>query len=204
MKRTKSSLYLSRLERTRTRIEMAMSVGMISPNLWTLSFVKVYRRMARGMWHFVYQDRACVRSLCALGRDAIVFFEFIESPSVTMKRLSLHRLYSTHVAVFGRSDCLLDERAKCLTIDDVGDDRLVHPLTNSCVNRYAFLGYTENQLKGSQFMIFEGDKAAAQRLLRKFGKLESVYKKSGFGKYAARLGLSFSSTKGALDVGQYL
>lgn len=53
-------------------------------------------------------------------------------------------------------------------------------------------------------MIFEGDKAAAQRLLRKFGKLESVYKKSGFGKYAARLGLSFSSTKDALDVGQYL
>lgn len=68
------------------------------------------------------------------------------------------------------------------------------------LDSYNFLGYTESQLKAEQFMMFEGDKTAVQNLLRTFGKLDGVYQKSGYGKYAARLGLSFSSTAVGLNV----
>lgn len=76
---------------------------------------------------------------------------------------------------------------------------LCHTDEIGALDRYTFLGYTESQLKATQFMMFEGDKAATQNLLRTFGKLDAVYQKSGYGKYAARLGLSFSSTAVGLD-----
>ena len=37
-------------------------------------------------------------------------------------------------------------------------------------------------------------------LMRSFGDLDSVFVKHGYGKYAARFGLSFSSTAPAADV----
>ena len=46
----------------------------------------------------------------------------------------------------------------------------------------------------------EGDDWTVGRLLEGFGDLPAVYLKSGYGKYAARLGLSFSSTIESLDV----
>ncbi len=46
----------------------------------------------------------------------------------------------------------------------------------------------------------EGDHWTIERLLDSFGDLPAVYLKSGYGKYAARLGLSFSSTVQSLNV----
>ncbi|KAI1792587.1 RdRP-domain-containing protein [Ganoderma leucocontextum] len=66
---------------------------------------------------------------------------------------------------------------------------------------YRFLGYTESQVKAGKLMFFrEGDDWTVRRLLESFGDLPAVYLKSGYGKYAARLGLSFSSTVQSLDI----
>ncbi|KAJ7099900.1 RNA dependent RNA polymerase-domain-containing protein [Mycena belliarum] len=61
--------------------------------------------------------------------------------------------------------------------------------------RYTFLGFTEGNLKAGHVLFFrEGDDFTVQKLKERFGDLKPVYDASGYGKYAARLGLSFSST----------
>ena len=91
-------------------------------------------------------------------------------------------------------------------IDRNGDVSVYIPCSrcSSCFNllhRYRFLGYTESQVKAGKLMFFcEGDDWTVERLLESFGNLPAVYLKSGYGKYAARLGMSFSSTVQSLDV----
>lgn len=56
-------------------------------------------------------------------------------------------------------------------------------------------------MKAGKLMFFhEGEGWTVERMLESFGDLPGVYLKSGYGKYAARLGLSFSSTVQSLDV----
>lgn len=56
-------------------------------------------------------------------------------------------------------------------------------------------------MKAGKLMFFREDEEwTVELLLSKLGDLSSVYLKSGYGKYAARLGLSFSSTVPSLDV----
>ncbi|EJD52427.1 RdRP-domain-containing protein [Auricularia subglabra TFB-10046 SS5] len=63
-------------------------------------------------------------------------------------------------------------------------------------SRFSFLGFTESQLGAGALLFFEeGDGYTIDSMLEYFGELEPVFVKSGYGKYAARLGLSFSSTK---------
>ncbi|KAJ6557807.1 RNA dependent RNA polymerase-domain-containing protein [Mycena capillaripes] len=61
---------------------------------------------------------------------------------------------------------------------------------------YVFLGYTENNLKSGLVLFFrEGQDFTVEGLKEHFGSdLKTVYEAFGYGKYAARLGLSFSST----------
>ncbi|KAJ7735731.1 RdRP-domain-containing protein [Mycena metata] len=61
---------------------------------------------------------------------------------------------------------------------------------------YVFLGYTENNLKSGHVLFFrEGADFTVEELKDHFGNdLKAVYETFGYGKYAARLGLSFSST----------
>ncbi|KAJ7018684.1 RNA dependent RNA polymerase-domain-containing protein [Mycena alexandri] len=61
---------------------------------------------------------------------------------------------------------------------------------------YVFLGYTENNLKSGHVLFFrEGADFTVEELKDHFGSdLKAVYEAFGYGKYAARLGLSFSST----------
>lgn len=56
-------------------------------------------------------------------------------------------------------------------------------------------------MKAGKFLFFREDHGwTIERLLASFGNLSAVYLKSGYGKYSARLGLSFSSTLESLDV----
>ncbi|OSD01932.1 RdRP-domain-containing protein [Trametes coccinea BRFM310] len=67
--------------------------------------------------------------------------------------------------------------------------------------RYRFLGYTEAQLKDGKIMFFREDHVwTVKRLLDSFGNLEHVFHMSGYGKYSALLGLSFSFTIESLEV----
>ncbi|KAJ7589646.1 RdRP-domain-containing protein [Mycena floridula] len=69
--------------------------------------------------------------------------------------------------------------------------------------KYTWLGYSESQLKANQFTLFREGRTremTVKRLLDRIGELEAVYLKSGYGKYAARLGLSFSSTAVGLQI----
>jgi RNA-dependent RNA polymerase len=52
---------------------------------------------------------------------------------------------------------------------------------------------------GSATLMFfhEHETHTVKDLLKGFGDLDSVFRKSGYGKYAARLGMSFSSTVAA-------
>ncbi|PBK97196.1 RdRP-domain-containing protein [Armillaria gallica] len=68
--------------------------------------------------------------------------------------------------------------------------------------KYIFFGYTESQLKESRVLFFqEREDWTVYSLKAVLGDLNSVYRVYGYGKYAARLGLSFSSTVPALEVG---
>ncbi|KAK0243800.1 RdRP-domain-containing protein [Armillaria nabsnona] len=68
--------------------------------------------------------------------------------------------------------------------------------------KYIFFGYTESQLKESRVLFFqEREDWTVHSLKAVLGDLNSVYRVYGYGKYAARLGLSFSSTVPALEVG---
>ncbi|KAI0751822.1 RdRP-domain-containing protein [Daedaleopsis nitida] len=67
--------------------------------------------------------------------------------------------------------------------------------------RHRFLGFTESHVKAGKLMFLrEDDEWTVPRLLSNFGDLPAVYMNSGYGKYSARLGLSFSSTVQSLDV----
>ncbi|KAJ7665879.1 RNA dependent RNA polymerase-domain-containing protein [Mycena polygramma] len=68
--------------------------------------------------------------------------------------------------------------------------------------KYVFLGYTENNLKSGHLMFFrEGEDFTVEDLKEHFGSdLRVVYEAFGYGKYAARLGLSFSSTVATEEV----
>ncbi|KAJ7269529.1 RdRP-domain-containing protein [Mycena rebaudengoi] len=68
--------------------------------------------------------------------------------------------------------------------------------------RFFFLGYTENHLKSGNLLFFrEGPDFTVDDLKDHFGgDLRSVYEIYGYGKYAARLGLSFSSTAATKEV----
>lgn len=58
-----------------------------------------------------------------------------------------------------------------------------------------FFGYTESNLKAGHVLFFrEDDRFTVESLKERLGDLKAVYEESGYGKYAARLGLSFSST----------
>ena len=68
--------------------------------------------------------------------------------------------------------------------------------------RYTFLGITETGIKAGEVIFFEEDRRYTVReLLESFGGLVDVFMTFGPGKYAARLGLSFSSTIEAQKVG---
>jgi RNA-dependent RNA polymerase len=77
---------------------------------------------------------------------------------------------------------------------------------NSTINlmhhpRYAFFGFTENQMKEGKVLFFEeDDEWTVSSLKEEFGELDTVYLEHGYGKYSARLGLSFSSTVPSLNV----
>ncbi|KAJ7449020.1 RNA dependent RNA polymerase-domain-containing protein [Mycena galericulata] len=62
-------------------------------------------------------------------------------------------------------------------------------------DKYVFLGFTESNLKAGHLLFFrEGPDFSVDELKENFGDLKPVYDAFGYGKYAARLGLSFSST----------
>jgi RNA-dependent RNA polymerase len=64
-----------------------------------------------------------------------------------------------------------------------------------------FFGFTENNLKAGHLLFFrEGHDFTVETLKKEFGDLKAIYEESGYGKYAARLGLSFSSTIPAAEV----
>ncbi|THG97967.1 hypothetical protein EW145_g7507 [Phellinidium pouzarii] len=66
---------------------------------------------------------------------------------------------------------------------------------------YTFLGYTESNLKSGQVIFFQEDDVwTCQNILKALGDLDDVFLKYGPGKYAARLGLSFSSTVDTINV----
>ncbi|KAJ7634456.1 RNA dependent RNA polymerase-domain-containing protein [Roridomyces roridus] len=67
--------------------------------------------------------------------------------------------------------------------------------------KYVFLGFTESNLKAGHVLFFrEGDDFTVEELKKKFGDLTAVYNAAGYGKYAARLGLSFSSTRATQEI----
>lgn len=60
---------------------------------------------------------------------------------------------------------------------------------------------TEPGIKDGQVIFFQEDsRMSVKKLLNILGNLENVFINSGPGKYAARLGLSFSSTTVTIDV----
>ncbi|KAJ7739164.1 RNA dependent RNA polymerase-domain-containing protein [Mycena metata] len=67
--------------------------------------------------------------------------------------------------------------------------------------KYVFVGFTESNLRAAHLLLFrEGDDFNVDTLLKAFGDLRSIYEASGYGKFAARLGMSFSSTVPTLEI----
>ena len=64
------------------------------------------------------------------------------------------------------------------------------------LERFVFFGFTESNLKEGQLILIRADEEHPSRdeLLRWLGKLDEVFEKDGPGKYAARLGMAFTST----------
>ncbi|KAI0959118.1 hypothetical protein AcW1_004042 [Taiwanofungus camphoratus] len=66
---------------------------------------------------------------------------------------------------------------------------------------YNFLGFTESHVKSGRIVFFrEDDNWTVARLLERFGDLQHIFEDAGYGKYAKRLGLSFSATVESLNV----
>ncbi|RPD55098.1 RdRP-domain-containing protein [Lentinus tigrinus ALCF2SS1-7] len=76
--------------------------------------------------------------------------------------------------------------------------------TVTCAGRrYSFLGFTDTQVtskKPKLMFLAEGQDCTVKSLLASIGDLQSVYEESGYGKYAARLHLAFSSTVPSLNI----
>lgn len=67
--------------------------------------------------------------------------------------------------------------------------------------KFSFLGCTESGIKSGHLIYFsEGDDMGVLTLLTLMGQLGDVFECSGAGKYAARLGMSFTSTVVAVNV----
>ncbi|KAI0734822.1 RdRP-domain-containing protein [Fomitopsis betulina] len=67
--------------------------------------------------------------------------------------------------------------------------------------RYAWLGYSDSHVKGGKVVLFHEDEEwTSSGLLDAFSDVYEVFQKNGYGKYAARFGLSFSSTVDSQDV----
>ncbi|TFY67076.1 hypothetical protein EVJ58_g1871 [Rhodofomes roseus] len=67
--------------------------------------------------------------------------------------------------------------------------------------RYTWLGYSDVHVKAGKVIFFREDANwTVRRLLQEIGDVHQVFLDHGHGKYAARLGLSFSSTVDAKDV----
>jgi len=67
--------------------------------------------------------------------------------------------------------------------------------------RYTWLGYSDGHVKAGKVVFFREDTEwTVARLRDKIGDVHEVYRAHGYGKYSARLGLSFSSTVDAQDV----
>ncbi|KAJ7697677.1 RNA dependent RNA polymerase-domain-containing protein [Mycena rosella] len=74
-------------------------------------------------------------------------------------------------------------------------------LTPAELSAYTFLGFTESNLKAGHVLFFrEGTDYTVEGLKEHFGSLKPVYDSFGYGKYAARLGLSFSSTTATHEI----
>ncbi|KAJ7060871.1 RNA dependent RNA polymerase-domain-containing protein [Mycena amicta] len=75
-------------------------------------------------------------------------------------------------------------------------------LLNATDEEYTFLGFTENNIKNGHLLYFrEGPDWTVETLKQHFGEgLWDVYRRGGYGKYSARLGLSFSSTVTSVEV----
>ncbi|KDQ55913.1 hypothetical protein JAAARDRAFT_208175 [Jaapia argillacea MUCL 33604] len=71
--------------------------------------------------------------------------------------------------------------------------QLGHPF-----GRYSFLGFTESGLKSGQLLFFKEDRRLTVQVLTK--NLDAVYLNGGYGRFAARLQLSFSSTIECLQI----
>ncbi|EED80511.1 predicted protein [Postia placenta Mad-698-R] len=66
---------------------------------------------------------------------------------------------------------------------------------------YTFLGFTDGHVKEGKLVFFREDASwSVARFMDYIGNLRDVYSAYGYGKYAARLALSFSSTVESLDV----
>lgn len=89
---------------------------------------------------------------------------------------------------------------------EVGGSRLVRTFEQASLHsrasrRYAWLGYSDNHVKDGKVLLFREDEQwSSSSLLGAFGNVYEVFLNSGYGKYAARVGLSFSATVDVLDV----
>ncbi|KAJ7772441.1 hypothetical protein B0H16DRAFT_1769345 [Mycena metata] len=70
----------------------------------------------------------------------------------------------------------------------------------SLANPSAWKGKKSNLKAGHLLFFREGDDFNVETLLKAFGDLGSIYEASGYGKFAARLGMSFSSTVPTLEI----
>ena len=69
-------------------------------------------------------------------------------------------------------------------------------LKSSEADRFVFFGFSESNLKEGQLILIRADEKYPSRneLLQELGRLDEVFEKNGPGKYAARLGMAFTST----------
>ncbi|KAH9928855.1 RNA-dependent RNA polymerase [Fomitopsis serialis] len=67
--------------------------------------------------------------------------------------------------------------------------------------RYTFLGFTAKHVKEGTLVLFREDASwTASQLLQALGNLDTACARSGYGRFATRLDLSFAFTTDALDV----
>ncbi|GBE79056.1 RdRP-domain-containing protein [Sparassis crispa] len=117
-----------------------------------------------------------------------------------------------HLQQSSRASRVVDDPTRYLLIsmDMKTSDEIVRQNLTEWVNggvviedhRYSFLGFTENHVRKGRIIFFREDENwTVDRLLSYLGDgLRDVFMSSGYGKYAARLGLSFSSTWESLNV----
>ena len=98
-----------------------------------------------------------------------------------------------------RGNC--DRRSNVSAVQVDPSPRLIYVTDVRLRARHAFLGFTDNHIKSGRVIFFREDATwTVPKLLSECGDLNSVFVESGYGKYCARLGLSFSSTALSLHV----